>query len=923
MQRGQWIWIENEGVPAQIVDVQTLWGTASYRVWLPSRNEIRTLSAQHIAPLSVDNAALTADHIAYITAAARIADALNGDVLLAPLSSSVIPLPHQLYALSRAVANNRVRYLLADEVGLGKTIEAGLILRELKLRGLARRVLVVAPKGLTAQWVAEMRTHFNERFELLVPGEMRTTDDNLWERYAQVVCPLDSVKPLDSRQGWSRARIAEYNRIRFEDLIAAGWDLIIIDEAHRLGGSTDQVARYRLGQGLADAAPYLLLLSATPHQGKTDAFHRLIALLDEDSFPEVDSVSRDRVSPYVIRTEKRNAVNGDGQPLFKPRHTQLIQVRWGARHAAQRQLYEAVTEYVREGYNRALLEKKRHIGFLMILMQRLVTSSTWAVHATLDRRLEVLKDPPEALLTTALSDEWAELDSEQQLELAIMSQAEALRNERAEVETLLELARRAEAQSADAKAEALLDLIYSLQREEGDPDLKLLIFTEFVSTQEMLYEFLSGRGFPVTRLNGTMDLATRQQVQSDFAGETRILVSTDAGGEGLNLQFAHVVVNYDIPWNPMRLEQRIGRVDRIGQRHIVRAINFVLEDTVEYRVREVLEAKLAVILAEFGVDKASDVLDSTESGQLFDDLYVDALLHPETLESRAEEMVREVEKEVEAQAKSAVLPSTDTPFVASSAQDLSATAIPYWLERMTVHYLRASGGQAKRTDRLWSLAWPDGSRHSNVTFSIEDTYWFPDAKQLTLEDERLRRLVRLPYQFVQGLPIPRVTVSGLPAGVQGIWSLWKQGIGDIERSPEMIFPLFVHEDGRVLVPTARSVWEKLLSQLPVIDTYIEGDDAQAIYDAVHAIAERQSYGKFEQLVQKHQLFIELEREKTAFSFQARRRAVQRLGLAEVRNYRLRQLDAEERARFRQIETMAEVHPTLQPLLILRINKTHA
>ena len=613
MQSGQWIWIESERRVAKVIEVQMLWGVKTFRVWIPALDAVKSFTSVQVAPLTAENAGLTAHHIAYLTAAARIADALNGDILLAPLSSSVIPLPHQLHALSRAMSGDRIRYLLADEVGLGKTIEAGLILRELKLRGLVRRILVVAPKGLTAQWVAEMRTHFGERFELVVPGEMRLSEDNIWERYTQVVCPLDSVKPLDTRQGWSRARIAEYNRIRFEDLIAAGWDLIIIDEAHRLGGSTDQVARYRLGQALADAAPYLLLLSATPHQGKTDAFHRLVALLDEDAFPDLGSVARDRVQPYVIRTEKRHAIDGEGEPLFKPRQTRLAKVQWNRRHAAQQQLYDAVTEYVREGYNRALLEKKRHIGFLMILMQRLVTSSTWAIRATLERRLDVLNYPPETLTTgTVSSEDWAEMDGQEQLETVVMTQAEALRNERAEVEMLLDLAQRAQAQSADAKAEALLDMMYALQREEGDPEQKVLIFTEFVSTQDMLRDFFVGRGFSVVCLNGSMDLSARQQVQSAFAGDTRILISTDAGGEGLNPQFCHIVVNYDIPWNPMRLEQRIGRVDRIGQKHTVRAINLVLEETVEYRVREVLEQKLAIIFAEFGIDKAGDVLDSAE-----------------------------------------------------------------------------------------------------------------------------------------------------------------------------------------------------------------------------------------------------------------------------------------------------------------------
>ena len=224
--------------------------------------------------------------------------------------------------MSRAIAGDRIRYLLADEVGLGKTIEAGLILRELKLRGLVKRVLVIAPKGLVTQWVAEMRTHFNEDFRLLIPSDFSAyrriaKEDNIWQSHPQVVCPMDSVKPMESRRGWSAKQVADYNQERFEDLVSAGWDLIIVDEAHRLGGSTDQVARFKLGQGLCEAAPYFLMLSATPHQGKTDAFHRLVSLLDAQAFPDVGSVTRDRVQPYVIRTEKRHAINRGGKTAFQ------------------------------------------------------------------------------------------------------------------------------------------------------------------------------------------------------------------------------------------------------------------------------------------------------------------------------------------------------------------------------------------------------------------------------------------------------------------------------------------------------------------------------------------------------------------------------------------------------------------------------
>ena len=391
-----WCWHARHAAACRVVERQDVWGETTYRVWLPSKDAVVRARANELVPLS--SVQPTIEQILHAAAAAKLLDALEDNLLLAPIQSSVVPLPHQLYALNRAMSRDRIRYLLADEVGLGKTIEAGLILRELKLRGMAKRILVVAPKGLVRQWQAEMRLHFNETLQFVEPSELsafrqwRSEEENLWRLHDQVICSLDSVKPMEGRRGWSAEQLSTYNRERFEDLVSASWDLVIIDEAHRMGGSTDQVARYKLGAALAEAAPYLLLLSATPHQGKTDQFHRLMQLLDRETFPDVTSIDADRVRPFVVRTEKRAAINAEGKPLFKPRVTRLQPVAWLDRHAAQQGLYEAVTEYVRHGYNQAMAAKQRHIGFLMILMQRLVTSSTAAIRTTLEKRLLALDD---------------------------------------------------------------------------------------------------------------------------------------------------------------------------------------------------------------------------------------------------------------------------------------------------------------------------------------------------------------------------------------------------------------------------------------------------------------------------------------------------------------------------------------------------
>ncbi len=574
-----WIWSRTQRAPGKIVEVDELWGQQRYRVWLPSLNTVLLHREEEISFNGLEPGAgsTAGSREKFAAVAGRLVDLLNDDKLLSPLDAAVIPLPHQIRALQKVVSNpGKVRYLMADEVGLGKTIEAGLVIRELKLRGLVKRVLILAPKGLIPQWIVEMKERFGEDFRHFDPAQFKayrqiSEEENVWKSHDRVICSMDAVKPLENRKGWDRDRIENFNRERILGLASAGWDMIVIDEAHRVAGSADTVARHVMAKTLAQAAPNLLLLSATPHQGKTDAFQRLMSLLDAEAFPDEGSVTRDRVAPFIARTEKSQAVNHDGSPLFKPRMTKLVGVSWEG-HEAQRELYDAVTEYVREGYNQAMHEKKTFIGFLMVLMQRLVSSSTRAIAATLERRLAILSEPTGQLELFPDGEGWEEMDGQEQLDTVLDQRIKAQDNEKDEVRVLLEAARKVEASGPDAKAKALLEWIYKMQEEEQDPQLKILIFTEFVPTQAMLAEFLESRGMSVVCLNGSMALEERKSVQRRFSENTQIMISTDAGGEGLNLQFCHVIINFDLGWRPMALEQRIGRIDRIGQKNVVKAL---------------------------------------------------------------------------------------------------------------------------------------------------------------------------------------------------------------------------------------------------------------------------------------------------------------------------------------------------------------
>ena len=589
-----------------------LWGYISYKVFDASTGTVYKVGEERLVADS-DSSRCDENYLRFITTLSKIKNEMS-DGLLTPISSGIIPLPHQLHALKKALRTNQVRYILADEVGLGKTIEAGMIIEELKARGLIKRVLVVCPTGLVTQWSIEMREKFHEHFQVILPSDYDTirrltNSKDVYGTFDYVISPMDSVKPIERHVGWSDEKVNAYNQERIYSIINSGWDLIIIDEAHKIAGSSSEVARYKLGQFLSEASPYLLLLSATPHNGKTEPFLRLIRLLERDAFPNADSVVREQVEPFLIRTEKRDAIDNQGERLFKDRVTHLVSLQWDERHSLQQELYEQVSEYVAKTYNKALRNKKKNMCliFLLIIMQRMVTSSTAAIQESLKRRLDVLVNQQTKAGNLTL-EELDEINIEDNVEDALEAISVNPSEEIEELQRIIATARQAMFQYPDVKVEKLVELIDSLRSE--DSNQKIIVFTEFVETVKYVKEHLEKHGYSVTTLDGSMSIDERNEAIREFRENADVFISTDAGGEGLNLQFANILVNYDMPWNPMRVEQRCGRVDRIGQEKNVHIYNFILEGTVEKRVREVIEEKLSVIMEEMGIDKYSDVLDS-------------------------------------------------------------------------------------------------------------------------------------------------------------------------------------------------------------------------------------------------------------------------------------------------------------------------
>ena len=531
--------------------------------------------------------------------------------------SRVDPLPHQLEAVYDYLLKlPSVRFLLADDAGAGKTIMAGLLIRELKLRGLAKRILVVCPANLTFQWQREMNEKFDERFFVLKGSDLRDQFGvNQWLDQNHVVTSLDLAKREDILPGLRQVR----------------WDLVIIDEAHRMSArdETHKSQRYRLGELLRDSADNMLLLTATPHKGDPHNFTLFLQLLDRDAYADVKSIreamERQRAPFYLRRTKEAMVYFPERQPdgawaakpVFTKRHTRTAGFAIDGDEFA---LYQEVTRFVKRQSARAAAQgddrRARAVGFLMSLYQRRLASSAYAMRRSLEnraRRLEEGLKQAKSLARTAPPDlpDWDELeefedDERERLErmLEAITLAGNADEVAAEVAELRELAERAKAVE-EADAEAKLDRLKDVLQEQGffdDPEQRLLIFTEFKDTLDYLMERLKVWGFRAGCIHGGMKPGSRDEPGSRIYAEQQfrdgaiqVLVATEAAGEGINLQCCHILFNYDIPWNPNRLEQRMGRIHRYGQRFDCLIFNFVAANTIEGRVLQRLLSKLQEI----------------------------------------------------------------------------------------------------------------------------------------------------------------------------------------------------------------------------------------------------------------------------------------------------------------------------------------
>ncbi len=596
--------------------------------------------------------------------ATRIKLAYLFDPMMAIHTSNVDPLPHQIAAVYETMLPKQpLRFVLADDPGAGKTIMAGLLIRELMLRGDLQRCLIVAPGSLVEQWQGELTEKFGLPFEILTNAMVESTQTgNPFRERDLLIARLDQ---LSRKEEWQEKLKAD----------GALWDLVIVDEAHKLaahyfGNELKPTGRYKLGQllGRHDLTRNFLLMTATPHNGKEDDFQAWMALIDEDRFfgKPREGAERADVSDLMRRMVKEELVKFDGTPLFPERIAETAQYQLSP---AEMQLYEDVTSYVREQMGRADAiadgKKKAVVGFALTILQRRLASSPYAIAQSLKRRrirmeekLHELKNPKPPSQKASWDDalDFNIDDIDEQMSAEELEEIEEVAVDEATVaKTIPELHKEIEElkllekQAADVlkggvdkKWDELSAILQSDEPIMLRPDgkrRKMLIFTEHKDTLDYLRKKISGvLGNPnaVIEIHGGTRREDRIRAQEEFRQnpDVTILVATDAAGEGVNLQVANLMVNYDLPWNPNRIEQRFGRIHRIGQTEVCRLWNLVAKDTREGEVFARLFLKLEEARATLK-GKVFDVLGQTFEDKPLKDLLMDAILHGEDPKTRA------------------------------------------------------------------------------------------------------------------------------------------------------------------------------------------------------------------------------------------------------------------------------------------------
>ena len=543
-----------------------------------------------------------------------------------------------------------------------------------------------------------------------------------------------------------------------------------------------------------------------------------------------------------------------------------------------------VSSYVAKTYNKALRNRKKNMCliFLLIIMQRMVTSSTAAIRQSLERRLNVLLEQ-RTCVGNLREEDLDELNIEDGVEDALEAISLDMELEIEELKQIISLAKQAQFQNQDAKVEPLLNEIDAILSE--DRTQKVIIFTEFVATQTYLQELLVNRGYTVTILNGGMSIDERNAAMQEFKTSTSIFISTDAGGEGLNLQFANIIINYDLPWNPMKIEQRCGRVDRIGQQRDVHIYNFIVGETVENRVREVLEEKLSVILKEMGVDKYSDVLDSEVAECDFTDVYMRSIGHA----SQVEKNLYPVEAEMKQQLtnaqkyKDVIREEKDLTKLVGTESNFDVDSA---LRTMLTYYECWQGHDPRLIDRI------------------------------SIADEEITQHLKTELVQDRTAPLMSIRIDNFP-NEEGYFMLWELSISEKE-SGKRILPIFVNS-AMVLRPMAGK---------RIMDVFLDGNSKLRVSSASNVDAEIYSklekscmdfaYDTFVELKEKQMQQNEESFKKYMYALELRQEAAEHIGIENIRRSRLQKLQKEKANIEAQHRKGSQVYPDFRLIMMARL-----
>lgn len=626
----------------------------------------RLLNREHEAQLSIAKANrpwsfdASAHDFKMAAEAYRIKQAYLFDPMMAVHTSNVQPLPHQITAVYESMLPRQpLRFVLADDPGAGKTIMAGLLIRELVMRSDAKRILIVSPGSLSEQWRDELFSKFGLTFEVFSRSMLDTsTSGNPFEDHDFLIARLDQLARAEDLQ---------------EKILHTSWDLIVVDEAHKLsatafGKKINETQRFKLGKLLGQHTRHFLLMTATPHNGKEEDFQLFLSLLDPDRFLgrfRDGKTAKVDVSDIMRRMVKEELLKFDGSHLFPERIAYALNYQLSP---LEQSLYENVTSYVREEMGKADMLDSKHkgrVGFALTGLQRRLASSPEAIYQTLQRRKKRLEDrlnelkakkdtlvsllPSTAFMPEDIWDSQEELDASEfeQVEESFVDQATAsrtaaeLQNEIFELEKLEQQAREVVQSGKDRKWDELSRLLQENEQmhdAEGN-QRKLIIFTEYRDTLNYLENRiidLLGSPDAVVTIHGGVNREARQDVQNRFRNDklVKVLIATDAAGEGVNLQNANLMVNYDLPWNPNRLEQRFGRIHRIGQLQTCHLWNMIASGTREGDVFQRLFEKLEVERKALG-GRVFDILGEVFEEKSLKDLLIEAIRYGEQPERMA------------------------------------------------------------------------------------------------------------------------------------------------------------------------------------------------------------------------------------------------------------------------------------------------